>query len=243
MNSHSRDLFDALREGDPALVAGPEQDAALRRDIRSRVLTADRRPLRAVRRRILVVALLVAAALLATAAGLYLTREPSDPQGIGCYQAAQLDTLQVVVGAPSSLHPRECEPLWRDGTLTNPAITPQGEVPQLIGCVTAGGGLAVFPSDDNQLCGRLGLAGYEQPTQNDAMDLNQRLLDLFSTGGCLTISDAQLRIEEILADQGLDDWSVTISTPASTERPCASFSLDGDKHRILLVPIPRPTGE
>lgn len=243
MNKHNRDLFDALREGDPAIVRSPEHDAALRRNIQVRVLDADRRPLRATRRKILVVALLVGTALLLTAAAFYLTLEPSDPRGIACYQAASLDAPQFIVDAPSSRQPGECGPLWDNGTLTNPAVAPGGEIPQLIGCVTAGGGLAVFPSDDNLLCDRLGLAGYEQPTQNDAIDLNQRLLDLFSTGGCMTISDAQLRIEDILADQGIDDWSVTISTPASADRPCASFSLNGDGRTILLVPIPRLSGE
>ncbi len=243
MNKHNRDVFDALREGGPALVHSPEHDAVLRRNIKARVLDADRRPLRATRRKILVVALLVGTALLVTAAALYLTREPSDPRGIACYQEATLDAPQFIVDAPSSLQPSECGPLWDNGTLTNPAVAPGGEIPQLIGCVTTGGGLAVFPSDDNQLCDRLGLARYEQPTRNDGIDLNQRFLDLFSTGGCMTIIDAQLRIEDILADQGIDDWSVTISTPASIERPCASFSLDGDGRRILLIPIPRPSGE
>lgn len=243
MNKHNRDVFDALREGDPALVHSPEHDAVLRRNIKARVLDADRRPLRATRRKILVVALLVATTLLVTAAALYLTREPSDPRGIACYQAAALDAPQFIVDAPSTLHPNECESLWDDGTLVNRSVVPEGEIPELIGCVTTGGGLAVFPSNDKQLCDRLGLTGYEQPTRNDAIDLNQQLLDLFSTSGCMTINDAQLRIESILAEQGLNDWSVTISTPASTERPCASFSLSGGERRIVLVPIPRPNGE
>lgn len=243
MNKHRRDLFDALREGDPALVSSAEQDVVLRRNIKSRVLNAGRRPLRATRRKILVVALLVATALLATAAALYLTREPSDPRGIACYQAAALDAPQFIADAPLSLHPSECQPLWDDGTLANPTVTPEGGVLHLIGCVTSGGGLAVFPSDDSQLCERLGLAGYEQPTRDDSIDLNQQLLNLFSSVECVTMSDAQLRIEAILSDQDFDDWTVTMSTPASTERPCASFSLNVDQRKILLVPIPRPRSE
>ena len=215
----------------------------LRQSIKARILDADRRPLRTTRRKILVVALLATTVLATTAAALYLTRQPSDPRGVACYQGAALDAPQIIVDSPASLHPSECEALWHNGTLTNPAVTPEGEVPHLIGCVTDNGGLAVFPSNDPQLCERLGMAGYVQPARNDAIDLNQRLLDLFSTAGCLTISDTQARIEKILTDQGLNDWTVTISTPPSPQRPCASFSLNANEHKILLVPIPRPSSD
>lgn len=243
MTEDRRDLFDALREGDPARMGGTEQDAVLREHIKSKVLMAGRRPLRATRRRVLVVALVTAFALASTAAAVYFAREPSEPTGIGCYQAATLDAPQFLVGSPSSLHPSECEQLWRDGTLTNLSVVPKGETPQLIGCVNAVGGLAVFPSDDDQLCDRLGLARYVQPARTDAPKLNIQLVELFSTERCMAMDDAQIRAEDILIAHGLTDWSVTITKPASPERPCASFSLNAGDRSILLVPIPRPNGE
>ncbi|MEZ5176612.1 MAG: hypothetical protein R2823_10505 [Acidimicrobiia bacterium] len=243
MTKDRRDLFEALREGDPARMSNSEQDALLRQRIKSRVLAADRRPLRATRRRILVVALVAAFALASTAAAIYLAREPSDPAGIGCYQAATLDAPQFGVRAPSSLHPSECEQLWADGTLTNPSVVPKGEIPQLVGCVNPAGGLAVFPSNDDQLCDRLGLARYEEPTRTDVVELNVQLLGLFTTEKCMTMDDAQTRVEDILTAQGLSNWSVTVTTPASADRPCASFSLNGSDHTILLVPIPVPPDE
>lgn len=245
MNSHERgrDIFEALQEGDPALGHDPDQDAVLRQTIKARVLTSGRRPLRATRHKILVAALLVATVLVTTAATLYLTREPSDPRGVACYQAESLHAPQFIVGSPLSLHPSECAPLWNDSTLTNPDVASPGEVPQLIGCVTDAGGLAVFPSDDDRLCERLGLAGYVQPARSDTIDLNLQLVGLFSTSSCMTISDAQVRIEDIFTNLGLDDWTVTITTPATPQRPCASFSLQVDDRTVLLVPIPHPSGE
>ena len=59
----------------------------------------------------------------------------------------------------------------------------------------------------------------------------------------MAISDARLRIEDILTNQGVNDWTVTISTPPSPQRPCASFSLNANEHKILLVPIPRPSSD
>jgi hypothetical protein len=238
MSNRERDLFDALREADPATAGSAEEDTALRQNIRRRVLAAVQQPVRATsRRRVLVIALLTVAALAVTAAAFYLTREPSDARGISCYQEPSLDTHQVVVDSPLSLSPSECETLWIDGTLTNPAFAEQ-QVPPLIGCVNDIGGLGVFPSNDTGLCEHLGLAGYEQPANNDTTTLHQRILDLFPSGRCTTTSDAQLQIEEILSEMGFNDWSVRVSPEPSPERPCASLSFDAEGETVLLVPIP-----
>lgn len=232
-----RDIFDALREGDPAAGIDPREAARLKEQIRTKVLTeAEPEPTRPRFKRVAVIVVVAAAA---TAAAVFLTRQPTNPSGIGCFQAPSLDAIQFVVTPSEAIDPTECAPLWADGTITNPAIVPAGQIPALTGCVNETGTLTVFPTDDPAFCERVGMANYERPPGNDTVELNRRLVDLFLTSGCLGIDDARVRVEEILTQSGFDDWTIVVSTPTTPERPCASLAFDADNHQINLVPVPR----
>lgn len=78
-----------------------------------------------------------------------------------------------------------------------------------------------------------------QPTQTDGVELKNELVDWISEQGCIAIPDAEAWIQAVLDDRGLDDWSVTVSSPPSSERPCASLAFNGGERSISLVPIPQ----
>jgi len=134
---NERDIFDALREDDPADRIDPQDAAWIKARVRARVLAHTTSP-RLGRRRVLLAAAVAVLALAAVAAGIYLTRQPTQISGIGC--AADLGSDAVYVVEPTGgLDPQRCVPLWVDGTITNPDIVPAGEVPPLTGCVNDAG--------------------------------------------------------------------------------------------------------
>lgn len=244
MTHRDPDLLELIKQGDPAPSEQmPHAQSAFGRTVRDRALATARDPqsrptnTRRVARAILVIGLALAVA----AAAWLVTREATEPRGAGCYEAPTLDSKEVIVALPQRLVTGVCAPLWETGTLTNPSIVNHFEVPPLVGCVSKDGGLIVFPSDDRQLCQYLGLVDHEpSPPDNPAAVLNQQLLAVFASTRCLAVEDAETQIEALLARGNIEDWTVSVTESASSERPCASFALDADSRTIRLVPIPEP---
>jgi len=240
---NERDIFDALREGDPAAGIDPQEAARLKARIRGRVLAAAQpQPARARVKKPVVVVLVALLALAAIAAAWYMTRQPTNPTGIGCHQGLGLDSPQHVVTPTGGLDPGECAPLWADRTITNPAIVPPGQIPPLTGCVNDAGTLTVFPTDDPGHCERLGMATYvPAPDVGDLVDVQNRLVEQINSQTCLPLDDAHRLVEQTLTAADINDWTVVVSQPATAERPCASLAFDHTTRQILLVPVP-PTG-
>jgi len=193
------------------------------------------------RRQVLVWALVAA---LVTAFGWALLRPITDPLGLACYAAPDLDADRAAMAADGVLDPTGCALLWANRTLTNNAIVAPGEVPDLRACVSPGGGLAVFPTADNRICDRLGLAEPD-PASIPAADAVRRLAESLSSRinatSCLSINRAASMAREALDDLGLADWTVA-TMPTTDGRPCASVAIDNESLTITLVPIPGEDG-
>ena len=238
------DAFEILRASDPvdeAMVAGADSPKA--RALFADIVATPRPPLdrpeRSVRRR-LAFAIALLAVVSVAAAWLFL-RDVTDPISVGCYQDANLDSDVVAVASGGVLDVSLCEPVWEDGTLTNDAAAPAGQVPSLIGCVTDTGNLAVFPSDDENLCQILGLAdpNPESIPGGDAIrQLNDALVSYFAANNCQTIDDAKSDVRRILDNSSLEGWHIQASL-GGPGRPCASFGLDAPNQTVYLIPIPR----
>ncbi|MFP3883343.1 MAG: hypothetical protein ACLFWH_13630 [Actinomycetota bacterium] len=194
-----------------------------------------RRPLRLAAALAAMVAVLVAATWL-------LTRDVENPQAIACHQAVDLDSdiAAAPVGGPATAE--ACVPVWEDGILENSDATSAGSVPPLTACVTDRGNLAVFPTDDRQVCETLGLA-YPEPTSRDAADqirqLDADLQAYFASKECAGMDEAEDRVRETLDDSGFGGWNIETQEATDT-RPCASYSLDAEAETIHLIPIPEP---
>ncbi len=236
---NERDIFDALREVDPAGRIDPQDAARIKNRVRTRVL-ADAYPQRRGRRRVVLAVAVAVLALAAIAAGIYLARQPSQISGIGCAGDLSLDAVYVVEPT-GGLDPHRCAPLWVDGIITNPDLAPAGQVPPLVGCVNDADTLIVLPTDDQGICGRLGMAGIAPPSDatSSIIEVQERLIEQINPQVCPSFDDAQRLVEQALTDAGIEDWTVVVSQPPTDERPCPSLSFDSASRRILLVPIDR----
>jgi hypothetical protein len=240
---NTRDPFDVLSDHNPvAANEVPDAGSAPARRLLNEI-TAPRIPDLARRRRVRrVIAIAAAALLLAAAAWATLVRDVTEPSGIGCYQTDDLDSARVVVRPTGEAAVESCIGPWRDGTLTNSDIPP-GSIPPLTGCVTDSGALAVFPTDDPEVCERLGLASPNPAPSEDIeplIELQNRLVDYFSTTRCADTETAADDITDMVGDVGLNEWTIQ-TQPPHPERPCASFSLDAGRNTIHIVPIPAST--
>ena len=234
---NERDIFDALREVDPAAGIDFADAVHIKARVHARVLAqvSARRP--GGRRVVLAVAVAVLA-LAAVAATVYLTRQPTQVAGIGCAEGLSLDAVHVI--APTGgLDPQQCAELWADGTITNPDIAPAGQVPPLLGCVNDAGTLVVFPTDDQGVCERLGMAVFTPTADATAsiIDVQNRLIEQINPQTCPSLDDAQQLAEQALAAAGIDDWTV-VSQPATDQRPCPSLAFDSTARQIVIVPAP-----
>jgi hypothetical protein len=238
--------FALLRLADPVdqdTVRSPDSPPA--RQLLAEILQTPRdTPYRRHRRPDWQVAVGVALVTVLTIAATWLWLRPvTDPLGVACYAAVDLDGDRAARAGGSTLDPDDaCGDYWRDRVLVNPDLVPPGSVPPLLGCVTDQGGLAVFPTDDPETCARLGLATVD-PGSIDEGDtiraVTDQLVDHFLAAGCLPLDQAERDVRQILDDNGFTDWTI-IAGPPTEERPCASLAIDAPTRTITLVPMPQP---
>jgi hypothetical protein len=192
-----------------------------------------------------VIAVAVASlALFSIAATWLMTREVTDPTVVVCYQEVSLNSDRAGADSGGDLEVDLCADLWEDGILVNEGVVPAGQVPPFVGCVTDQGVLAVFPTDDDSACSRLGLDVPDPGSMTEgrqSRDLQLRLIEYFDAQDCQPISAAKDNIRKILDDNGFDDWEI-VTAPGRPDRPCASLAFDGAAKTVRLVPIPRLGG-
>ena len=125
--------------------------------------------------------------------------------------------------------------------MVNEGLVPAGQIPPLVGCVTDQVVLAVFPSNDQDLSRKLGLAVPNEAsfTEGDKVRrLTDDLVDHFLEQDCQPLDTAEADVRAILDGSGFEDWEIR-ATPGRPDRPCASFGIDPPTKTIHLVPIPR----
>ena len=186
-------------------------------------------------------AIVVAILTLALAAAAWLTfRDVTDPISVVCYREATLDSDAADAPIEGELNVALCEGAWRDGILVNEDIVPAGQVPPLVGCVLESGNIAVFPSDDDTLCTRLGLAQPDPESMSGAQKIRRLTADLvehFSRQDCQPIEAAEQDVRSIVDSYGLDDWRITIM-PDAPQDECASFGIEPADKTVLIIRIP-----
>lgn len=236
------ETFRAANPVDESTVPGPDSPEA--RALLTRITaTAHDQPSRgrAYTRRRLATTIAVAILTLALAAAAWLTfRDITDPISVVCYREANLESDVSDAPIEGELDVSLCEGAWRDGILVNEDIVPAGQVPQLVGCALDSGNLAVFPSDDDTLCVRLGLAQPDPASVSEAQEIRQLTADLvehFSRQDCQPIEAAEQDVRAILDSYDLRDWGVTVM-PGDARDRCASFGLEADDQTVLIIRIP-----
>ncbi|MGH8925994.1 MAG: hypothetical protein ACRDWA_15365 [Acidimicrobiia bacterium] len=235
------DPIKMIRASNPAEEAElGDHDSPQGRRLLAQILAQPRHQARADRRRWRRILILTAAAALLSAAAWVLLRPVTDPLGLTCYAAPDLESDRVALAAGTDLDPAACGQLWTNRTLTNQAIVAPGAIPELHACVSPSGGLAIFPNGDDQVCSRLGLADPDPASLPEAESLRHLadvLADRFGSVGCLSMDEAVAVVRRILDELGFREWTV-VTTTTTPERQCASVAVDTANRTVVLVPIP-----
>lgn len=240
--SWDRDRFEAIRRYFESLpdVEAPDPDSPRGRVIYAAVLARHRR--RTARRRRVRRLVLVFGTLLVLAGTAYaLLRPPADSLAVTCFADADLDADRYgAVLDPDDDAMAVCAQAWERGDLTHPEVA-RGEVPPLVSCISETESRWVFPASSSDFCATLGLPEAGPPLEGDpVLELSSRLESYAESEGCITMEQAEVQVREILDDLGLDEWAVTVQPPVAG-RPCASFGVDPQNSRILVIPAPEPT--
>ncbi len=228
-----------VRDADPALDADfPALDSLQAHAIRRAALERGQAPRRRSRRLLVAIAAFLVLSATAAAAIVIATREPTAPQGVACYEFADLDSRAVVLPPSAGADASICTRLWQDGTFAT-----TGSAPPLTACVNLEGALVVVPGDAGQ-CASLGLAQATNVRSLDPLiELRDRLLALTPPGGCTPMADTVTGAEAILTELGLVEqgWTV-VAGPVADDRPCASWSIDADAASVFVVGVPEAPG-
>jgi hypothetical protein len=175
----------------------------------------------------------------ATAAAVWPRAKPSHPeQGIACH--ATLDAHgDAAVIPPAANAIDACQQLWLEGAL--PDIrngSPKTDVaPPLFACVSAGGGLEVFPNlaDPPATCSTLGLSDADINVSNDPIVVLQEQLADNINLVCVDVDKAEALASQALKDTGLGDWKIVRREGA---KECVKAAEDVDTKTIFLQSLP-----
>jgi hypothetical protein len=197
------------------------------------------RPARRVRRRNRVAAGVAAAAIVAVAAtaafGALRPEQATAPTTIVCFADADLSSTRAVL--PAAADPiTACAGAWSDGTLSSAGA------PELTGCRLDTGVAAVFPGD-RSVCAALGLAplavGGSVETRAIA-DLQSRISAEFSRR-CYGQDDALRTAQQMLAESGLQGWTVELAEDFPPDLECAGGGPDVATRTVVIAGVrPQP---
>ena len=257
LNPVSADELDALVWAEPA-------QASFRRIVAGEIPTAQGRPgrLRAPLpagprrpRRVLRVAVLtVVGSMSLVVAGYALAgRQPSKPQTVACFAAADLAAETAVVGTGEGGPVATCARLRDRGFLGRATAS------ALRACVLESGAVGVFPqATGRDVCFDLGLASVSTPAgggrEADAPEVAAARFTAFRDAalprlvgqGCVGVGPAEMIVREELVRAGLEGWTVVTGVGEdglgfSAERPCASLNFKPEVRTVELAPVPPPS--
>lgn len=165
-----------------------------------------------------------------------VTRDATQPMGIGCYASADLGASTAVVGEDGRSPVAVCEEAWLRGDIGS------GPVRSLQACVLPSGAVGVFPGGPDT-CATLDLTALDEAAYRagtgDFIALRTALVDRFLASGCLDRPGAMRVVEEEVADHGLSGWKIVNPTRFTADRPCASLAFEPAAKAVVLVPMPR----
>jgi hypothetical protein len=169
-------------------------------------------------------------------------RQPTKRLDVECFSQPSLTGTATVVPSNGRDPITVCREVFTTGGVGSGEPTPNLEA-----CVLASGAAGVFPAADGagDVCRRLGLAAMAVPSPRvpapfpAVAGLRDRLVAGMS-GACLGLPQAEALVVTELRRARLTDWTVTVTTPFSPGRPCASPGFDEPGRRVLIVPVPPP---
>ncbi|MCU1398059.1 MAG: hypothetical protein JWN62_1168 [Acidimicrobiales bacterium] len=157
-----------------------------------------------------------------------------DPVTVSCYSEASLSSDAVVLGSLAGSPVAMCAAASAEGA-------PTGVAAHLVACVAADGRIDVFPSDDPEVCRRLGLGSMPLTISTRERALAQFVDDLtgrLGAEGC--IGEPRLReiVTEELAAAKVDGFTIVTKGAPAADRPCAVEGIDVAAHTISIIFLP-----
>jgi hypothetical protein len=167
-------------------------------------------------------------------------RQPTKRVNVECFSQPSLTGRGHVAVSDGRDPITVCREAWANGDVGFGQPSPS-----LVACVLRSGVAGVFPSADgtDDVCGRLGLSPMsvtspQVPTSIPAVVVLRDRLVAAMTRSCLGLPQAEALVQTELRRAGLTGWTVTIITPFSLGRPCASLGVDDPGRRVILT-IPK----
>jgi hypothetical protein len=170
-----------------------------------------------------------------------------DDQAIGCYEMLGDQGTVAIVGSDGRSPEAVCADLWRQGEMSAGTT----DIPPLTTCVTDGGGAAVLPSSDPDVCesqGMRNLGDSYTAYEREEIRLRDALRGRLPQGQCFTLDEAEETVRNVVRDLGLDEWKVNVMETAietdgqsgrSVEFTAACYSWDlggeGNESRVVNV--------
>jgi hypothetical protein len=172
-------------------------------------------------------------------------RQPSKPQTVACFAAADLVADVEVVPVDSAGPVGACADVWAGGGFGGTAV------PVLRPCLLESGVVGVFPEAKGaDVCRDLGLAAAAGEGTPGSGTESERFLAFrdavvarFIDEACLGQAPATAVVREELARAGLGGWTVSVGggeggAGFSADRPCALLELKPEARTVRLVPAP-----
>jgi len=165
------------------------------------------------------------------AAAIYLNDQPTRPEsGATCRASVDVDADAIAIAA--GVDPiAGCRQLWASDRFEST----DGIVPPLAACISANGGIDVFPGDEG-VCETLGLApaNPDLSAENEAIiALQDRLIMEINAAECRPVVDVVVTAEQILSESGLDGWRVVIE-PGAENGICGKASLNSSTRAVTI---------
>ncbi|MCU1392699.1 MAG: hypothetical protein JWM34_1127 [Ilumatobacteraceae bacterium] len=165
------------------------------------------------------------------------TDKAPNPVAVACYRTASLESDIVGLQANGVSPVEQCRAQWTDGELGH------GEAPNLVACVSPAGASAVFPSDDPDVCGSLGLAALDPNVSTDQqalIALANGLSDGAAGKGCIDEATLRAIVTDAIAHAGASGITVKVdsSTYVAADRHCAVPGFDVATRTVTIDFIP-----
>lgn len=173
-----------------------------------------------------------------TVAAIVITREqPTTLTSLSCWSEARLPQPHeaIVISWAGDDPAQACEPVWTESRFESISSS---EVPPLIACVNEGGDVVVMPGDQTT-CSELGLSNFDSSIDSD-IDRSRAAIERIQTtvteSACLSPADAIDAVASILADSGLDAWTVVPPDPQPDTDACMTAGVDVQAEQVFIVP-------
>jgi hypothetical protein len=234
------DARSRLRNANPVSSEdAPSPDSPQARALAARIMatplerprTRRQRSSRATTLKVLVPVIAVAA----LAATLRPSHSITDPLSVACFEGPTLDSGLVTLAATGRDPVAACRELWQPGHAFH---TANGVVPaRLVPCLFHGG-LAIFPTNQGDICDELQLAHPDNGTPPDVA-LVRAATDAIATqftNVCMQASGATEFIKQVLDEHHLSGWQVMVTGEFSGGTPCATAAVDAYDRIVTVTP-------